>query len=116
MSYEIDSRGLENLFGEMFSSEPTVKEQFERVNFRIGSVIEPERKLMLALLGDAFGVLERFCRSGGKKNKKLFAEELQWIKDETEEDYIYTFTNICETLGFAPSCVRKGILAFLEKS
>ena len=57
------------------------------------SQLEPEKKLMLAILKDA-----------------IECEDKEWILDESESEYLFSFKNICETLGFNPNYLRKGIM------
>jgi hypothetical protein len=76
--------------------------------------LEPEKRLMLAVLEDAVRCFEDnlSAQAGGKK--KLFDEAEQWIT-ERDGDWIFSFDRVCEALGFTPEYVRQGLLRWKEK-
>ena len=78
-------------------------------NHRRKTALEPEKKLMLAVLDDAIRCLldNRSARSPDKK--KLYDQAAQWITEEGG-DWIFSFDNVCEALGFSPDYVRGGLL------
>jgi hypothetical protein len=67
--------------------------------------LQPEKKLMLAVLEDA---LARFDKHLPRQNG-LFREELNWFMD-TNSEPVFSFENICAALQLEPSCVRKYLL------
>jgi hypothetical protein len=70
---------------------------------------EPELRLMLVVLEDALRCLEKYVRSTDSKGKTLFRETEDWVF-AMDKDWIFSFTNICEVLGFNPQYVRKAVL------
>lgn len=73
--------------------------------------LEPERKLMLAVLEDAITCYRRFAGVGAGKGRKLYREVEDWFMEEQSE-WLFSFNNICEVLGFDPQYVRQGILCW----
>jgi len=47
------------------------------------------------------------------KGKAIFDETEDWILEENSE-WIFSFENVCEVLGFNPSYVRQGLLRWKE--
>lgn len=83
-------------------------------NLRRKTLLEPEKRLMLAVLEDAIHSFQDnlFAEAVGKKT--LFDEVEQWIL-ERDGDWIFSFDNVCEALGFTPDYVRQGLLRWEEK-
>lgn len=70
--------------------------------------LEPEKKLLLAVLEDALWCLRKFKFSSGKKRTE-YLEALEWVKSE-EEEHPFSFVIVCGALGFDPDYLRQGIL------
>src|SRR5262249_52443848 len=70
--------------------------------------LEPEKRLMLAVLQNALFCFQRyFCARDGR-HRKSFWEAWQWFNEEGS-DSIFAFENICEVLGLDASYVRRGL-------
>ena len=78
------------------------------------TVLEPEKRLMLALLDDAIRCFKDNLSAQTDRKKKLFEETERWIVD-TGSDWIFSFDHVCETLGFSPEYMRQGLLRWKEK-
>jgi hypothetical protein len=72
------------------------------------SYLEPEQKLMLAVLDDAIACFQKYAFTRDRKGKVLFQEAQDWVQD-TNSDWPLSFANVCETLGFAPDYLRQGL-------
>lgn len=70
---------------------------------------DPELRLMSAILEDAVSCLSRDPRTWARHHRKSAEEAEAWINTEGEEDWIFSFTNVCETLGLDPSYLRGGL-------
>lgn len=83
-------------------------------NFRRKAQMEPERRLMLAVLEDALACFQKHFSSRGGRGLRLFRETEEWIfrGDHSEP---FSFANICEVVGFDPEYVRQGLLKWREK-
>ena len=76
--------------------------------FRRKSYWEPEEKLMLAVLDDAIACFQKYAFARDRKGRLLFQEVAYWVQD-TNRDWLFSFANVCETLGFAPDYLRQGL-------
>jgi hypothetical protein len=73
-----------------------------------------ERRLMLAVLADAIGILVKHRDASERCARVLYSETAAWVRsDETE--WPFSFVNVCEAIGFSPSCVRRGLSRFLRR-
>jgi hypothetical protein len=72
------------------------------------SYLEPEKKLMLAVLDDAIACFQKYAFARDRKRKVLFQEAENWVQD-TNSDWPFSFANVCEILGFGPDYLRRGL-------
>lgn len=88
--------------------------EISRSSFRLA-----EQKLALAILEDAFYVLEKvgpkvlLSKNPRRKYKVLYQETFEWFFD-VEQEGIFTFQNVCDYLKFNPDYIRKGIRNRIE--
>ena len=75
--------------------------------------LEPEKQLLLAVLEDAIISFQDNLFSQRSKNQRLFDEAEQWITTPGG-DWMFSFDNVCESLGFNPEYVRRGLLLWKE--
>ena len=82
-------------------------------NFRHKVQTEPEKRLLLAVLEDALACYQKHFSSRGGRGMRLFRETEEWIfrEDSTRP---FSFTNICEVVGFDPQYIRSGLLKWRE--
>lgn len=73
--------------------------------------LEPEKRLMLAVLEDAVACFQRFVFPENRKQRNLFNEAEDWIRNENG-DQVFSFESICTALKFSPAYVRKGLLCW----
>ena len=72
------------------------------------SYLEPEQKLMLAVLDNAIACFQNYAFTRDRKAKVLFQEAEDWVQD-TNSDWPFSFANVCETLGLDPNYLRQGL-------
>lgn len=60
--------------------------------------LEPEKRLMLAVLEDAAASFQRYAFPRNRRERILFNETEDWVCDENG-DYLFSFVNICEVLN-----------------
>jgi hypothetical protein len=82
-------------------------------NFRRKVHTEPEKRLLLAVLEDALACYQKHFSSRGGRGMRLFRETEEWIfrEDSTRP---FSFTNICEVVGFDPQYIRNGLRKWRE--
>jgi hypothetical protein len=74
---------------------------------------EGEEKLMLAVLEEAVKCFQEYVLSTRPREQRLFREAEEWLI-EKDSEYLYSFENICETLGLHPHYIRQGLLVWKE--
>src|SRR5918995_3226282 len=73
--------------------------------------LEPEKKLMLAILEDAIACYQKYIFAREAKGQALFQEAEGWI-EETGGATVFSFESVCETLGLNPDYLRRGMAAW----
>jgi hypothetical protein len=71
--------------------------------------LDPERVLMLAVLQDAVVCFQEHVGAKCKRKQSLHREAEEWISN-TDRSYLFSFENVCETLGFDAHYMRDGLL------
>ena len=102
LTEEVDLAGL------LFQPDALLSESYLET-VRRKSYLEPEKKLMLAILEDAVACYRRHGVGCKATERALFQETANWIMDEKAES-VFSFQVICEVLGVNPEYVRKGLV------
>ena len=92
----------------LFEPDVLASNQFHAV-LKSSHISDPERRLMVAVLEDAVSCLSRDPRRGPRQQRKAFEEARAWINDGNAENWVFSFNNVCEMLGFDPSYLRRGL-------
>jgi hypothetical protein len=74
---------------------------------------EREERLMLAVLENAVEYFQKYVLARKPSGKQLFREAEEWFLDR-ENEALYSFENICETLGLHPEHIRQGLMVWKE--
>ena len=77
--------------------------------FRRKAHWEPEKRLMLAALEDAIACFQKYLLARDGRGRAMFREAEEWMLEE-ESDWLFSFENICEILGFSPQYLRQGLI------
>lgn len=93
----------------IFAPDPLSRFQYEKVHGKKESLADDQalRALMLALLEDAIACYQGRFFKPSRTNDKLFQEAQEWI--HSNDDAVFSFNNVCETLGLDPGRFRKGL-------
>jgi len=70
--------------------------------------LEGEKRLMIAILKDAVECLDKYRSARSSAARSLYQNALEWVQDKST-DWLFSFTNICDLLGFDPEYLR-GVL------
>jgi hypothetical protein len=70
--------------------------------------LQPEKRLMLAVLEDAVGTFQKFVTVSTRRGQRLFAEAEEWFSSPSTE-WPFDFENVCEALGMEASFLRAGL-------
>ena len=69
----------------------------------------PERGLLSALLFDGIQGYISWCLASKGKERSRFSEAYNWVTNSNDE-YVFSFENVCEALGVNPEYLRLGLL------
>jgi hypothetical protein len=96
----------------LFQPDTILPDQFTET-FRRNTYLEPEKKLMFAVLKDAIDCFQDNALAQRGRKKRLFREAEEWILAE-DDDWLFSLENICEVLGFNSHYVRQGLMRWKE--
>ena len=71
--------------------------------------LEGEKRLMIAVLKDAVECLEKYRGSSNSVARSNYENAIEWVMDNGT-DWLFSFTNICDLLGFDPQYLRDVLL------
>src|SRR5215468_5477429 len=77
------------------------------------TVREGEERLMLAVLESAVEDFQKYVLARKPSGKNLFQHAEDWFLEKDSEE-LFSFENICETLGLHPDHIRKGLMVWKE--
>jgi hypothetical protein len=83
--------------------------------FRRKLYLEPEKKLMLAILDDGIACFQKYLFARDSKGKALFREAETWVEEKGIEA-VFSFDNVCEALGLDPDYLRRGMAAWKARA
>ena len=111
MTYE-SSLSLEEKVASLFQPDTVLPAQYLET-VRRKTHLEPEKKLMLSVLEDAVACFQKYAFTRDARGKSLLREAEEWIKEDTTE-WLFSFDNICESLGLTPTYIREGLRQWKE--
>jgi hypothetical protein len=103
---------LEDKITSLFEPDTLLSAQY--LDLHRKALLEPEKRLMLAVLEDAINCFQVNVMAQSGRGKKLFNESEDWIMGR-DDDWIFSFVSVCELLSFSPEYVRRGLLRWKEK-
>jgi hypothetical protein len=68
----------------------------------------PEKALMFAVLVEAVETYQRLAFPKSRRKTRAFVEAERWFASRNT-DYLFSFQNVCELLGFDPAFLRRGL-------
>lgn len=71
--------------------------------------LEGEKRLMIAILKDAVECLDKYRDARSSAGRSHYENALEWVQDQGT-DWLFSFTNICDLLGFDPDYMRSVLL------
>ncbi len=106
------SLSVEEKVSSLFQPDTLLPAQYLET-FRRRDHLEPEKRLMLAVMEDGIACFQKYVFARDGKRKVMFREAEEWILDESSH-WLFSFESICEDLGFNPGYVRQGLLRWKE--
>ena len=98
---------MEERVSSLFQPDTLLPEQYLDT-YRRKLHLEPEKKLMLAILEDGIACFQKYVFAHDGKGKALFREAETWVEDKGGEA-VFSFDSVCECLGLDPDYVRRGM-------
>ena len=80
-----------------------------------GANLQPEKRLMLAVLEDAVATLQRGALTTTRSVSTAAEEARQWVLDD-RTDLPFSFVNICHVLGLDPAYLRQGLERWVARA
>ena len=77
--------------------------------------LDPEKLLMLAVLEDAVVCFQDNIAATCNRKRALYRDAEQWILDG-DRSYLFSFENVCETLGYDAGYLRQGLRRWKEEA
>jgi hypothetical protein len=74
----------------------------------VAARLQPEKRLMLALLEGAVGDFQKYATAWSGRGRRLFADADAWFAS-TAAHHPFDFENICQALALTPSFIRAGL-------
>ena len=71
--------------------------------------LEGEKRLMIAVLKDAVECLDKYRGARSVVGQGQYLSAIEWVED-TDTEWLFSFTNICDLLGFDPEYLREVLL------
>jgi len=112
MNYE-SGLSMDEKIASLFQPDTLLPAQYFET-FRRKTHLEPEKRLMLAVLEDAIACFQKYTFARDARGKALFREAEEWIL-EKGSDWLFSFENVCEVLGLSAEFVRQGLTSWKEK-
>jgi hypothetical protein len=94
--------------GSLFQPDTVLSDQYFE-NLRRKTLLEPEKRLMLAILEDGIYCYLDNLGASTAKREQIFEEAAAWIM-ERDGDWVFSFDSVCHALGLNPEYVRQGLL------
>jgi hypothetical protein len=83
-------------------------------NVQLDASLQPEKRLMLAVLEDAVGTFQKYVNARDRRAQALFAETEDWFAS-ADDEWPYSFVNICNALGLEADFLRGGLWRWRDR-
>jgi hypothetical protein len=97
----------------LFEPDVLIAEQSAAANRR-RAALSGEKRLMLAVLQDAFETYRKYLLARDRVGRALFDEAAAWIAS-TRNDGLFSFEHISETLDIEPTSFRRSLAAWSQR-
>ncbi len=104
---------FEESLASLFQPDPLLPVQYFQT-LQNKALLEPERRLMAAVLEDAILCYRRYMAARDTKKKNIFREAEDWIFDN-KSDWFFSFDSVCEVLDLNPESVRQELLRWKKR-
>lgn len=96
-------------FNKLFERDELMSAQFYATSKRTYQA-SPELRLIAAVLEDAVATLTTDLRRCSKRQRRDFGEAMRWVVNRDDDDWFFSFVNVCEILTIDPEYLRAGLI------
>ncbi len=97
-----------------FETDELATYEYQRV-FRRLTPLEPEHRLMLAVLEDAIICLQRYRNAKSGKQRRWYREAVEWVTDRSDQG-VFSFENVCAFCGLDAAYLRLGLSKWINET
>ena len=112
-SKEYDGTSFDGILPRLVEPEILLPSQFYNRNRGL-SVLEGERRLMLAILEDAVSCFQKYAGASRPRSRRLFQEADEWFMEEGDS-WVFSFESICAVLNINPDYFRTSLKRWKEQ-
>jgi len=94
--------------GKLFESDTLLPERYYSA-LRKSYHGDPERRLLAAILEDVVARLSIDPRYATSRQRRDFRDAKHWLNAPDDNEWVFSFRNICEALGIDSSYLRGGL-------
>jgi hypothetical protein len=99
-------------FASLFQPDTLIPQEYLETFKRL-THLEPEKRLMFAVLEDGVACFMKYVSARDTRGKKYFRETEEWVLEGPSER-LFSFANLCETLGLNAEYLRHGLLRWKD--
>ena len=110
---DLSRQDIDGRLNVLFQSDELAAHEYLKTFERVRT-LQPERRLMLAVLEDAVMCFQRYLHANGGKEKKLYEDAAFWIFDQSDSR-AFSFEHICYICGLDPDYLRTGLQNWRER-
>ncbi len=74
----------------------------------VSANLQPEKRLMLAVLEDAVTLCRRPMAGRGRHDRQLLVEVQDWVASD-DDSWAFSFVRVCHHLSLDPQAIRKAL-------
>src|SRR5262245_35438199 len=74
----------------------------------IDASLQPEKRLMLAVLEEAVGTFQKYSLVSTRRARRLLGDVEEWFASDSTV-WPFAFTSICQALALEPEYIRRGL-------
>ncbi len=97
-------------FASLFQPDTLIPQEYLET-FKRRTHLQPEKRLMLAVLEDGVACFQKYATACDTRGRRYFAETEAWVLEEPSER-LFSFANICEALALNADYLRRGLMSW----
>ena len=101
-------------YASLFQPDTLIPQEYLET-FKRRTHLQPEKRLMLAVLEDGVACFQKYVAASDFRGKKYFKETEEWVLQEPSES-LFCFANVCETLGLNANYLRHGLMQWKRET